>query len=141
MPEYVLGIDFGEKRIGLAVGQTMTCQAQALTTLINDGSFWQQLQNIINEWHISSLVFGLPLDASGQEQEITRRVKNFARKASQNTALSVTFVDERYTSYEAERTFQQSRAAGLTKAKQKSQLDAMAAQIILQSWFDQQHNT
>jgi len=137
MPEYVLGIDFGEKRIGLAVGQTLTRQAQALTTLPNNGEFWHQLGVVIDEWQVRQLVFGLPLGTDGEEQEITRRVRNFANKTSQQTGLPVHFMDERYSSYVAERAFQQDRAAGLKKAKQKSQLDAMAAQIILQSWFDQ----
>ena len=137
MPEYILGIDFGEKRIGLAVGQTVIRQAQALTTLNHDGGFWQQLQAVIDEWQVRQLVFGLPLGADGEEQEITRRVRNFANKTNQQTGLPVHFMDERYSSYAAERAFQEGRAAGLKKAKQKSQLDAMAAQIILQSWFDQ----
>lgn len=141
MPEYILGIDFGEKRIGLAVGQTLNRQAQALKILNNDGGFAQQLQAVIDEWQVSQLVFGLPLGVAGEEQEITRRVKNFARKTSQQTGLPVHFIDERYSSYAAERAFQQDRAAGLKKAKQKIQLDAMAAQIILQSWFDQGDTT
>ena len=137
MPDYILGIDFGEKRIGLAVGQTLSRQAQALTTLHNDGGFWQQLAAVIDEWQVSQLVFGLPLGVDGEEQEITRRVRNFANKAGRQTGLQVHFIDERYSSFAAERAFQQDRAAGLKKAKQKHQLDAMAAQIILQSWFDQ----
>ena len=136
MPEYSLGLDFGSKRIGLAVGQSITRQAQALTTLANDGAFLTQLAQVIDEWQVKQLVFGLPLDESGEEQEITRRVRNFAKKISRDTGLPVHFIDERYTSYEAERTFQQGRAGGYKKASQKDQLDALAAQIILQSWFD-----
>jgi putative Holliday junction resolvase len=138
MPEYSLGLDFGSKRIGLAVGQSVTRQAQALTTLANDGGFLRHLQNIIDEWQVKRLVFGLPLDVDGEEQEITRRVRNFAAKVSRSTGLPVCFIDERYTSFEAERSFQQGRAEGLKKASQKNQLDALAAQIILQSWFDQE---
>ncbi len=144
MPEsnhqFILGIDFGQKRIGLAVGQTLTCIANPLRTVNNDGAFWQQLSEQIAEWNISQVVIGLPLKMSGEEQEITRQVKNFSKKIQQVTQLPVHLVDERLTSYEAERQFKDSRQANLSKAKDKSQIDAMAAQIILQSWFDQQQN-
>ena len=136
--QFILGIDFGQKRIGIAVGQTLTCIANPLITLQNDGGFWQQLSSLIAEWKIDQIVFGLPLDMSGEEQEITRQVKNFSKKIHRETQLPVHLVDERLTSFAAERQFKDSRQAKLSKAKDKSQIDAMAAQIILQSWFDQQ---
>ncbi len=139
--EFILGVDFGQKRIGLAVGQTLTCKANPLTTLHNDGAFWKNLKQLITEWNISQIVLGLPLDMSGEEQEITRQVKNFSKKIQRQTELPVHLVDERLTSYVAEREFKDSRQANLSKAKHKTQIDAMAAQIILQSWFDQQQNT
>ena len=140
MHEFILGIDFGQKRIGLAVGQTLTRIANPLSTINNDGSLWQQLNQQITEWNISQIVIGLPLMMSGEEQEITRQVKNFSKKVKNTTQLPVHLVDERLTSFEAERQFKDSRQANLSKAKDKAQIDAMAAQIILQSWFDQQHN-
>ncbi|MGJ8663345.1 MAG: Holliday junction resolvase RuvX [Marinicella sp.] len=137
MPDFILGVDFGQKRIGLAVGQTLTRVANRLNTLPNNKQFWPDLKNVISEWNISQIIIGLPLDMAGEEQEITRQVKNFAKKVKQQTELPVHFIDERLTSYEAERQFQSQRQANLSKAKGKSQIDAMAAQIILQSWLDQ----
>lgn len=136
MPEYVLGIDFGTKRIGLALAQTLTRQANALKVLNNNQQLWQDLQSIIKEWQIKKLIVGLPLDMDGEEQEVTRQVKNFAKKLKHQFELPVYFVDERLSSYEAERQFQLQRAAGASRAKDKQKIDAMAAQVILQSWLD-----
>ena len=135
--QFVIGIDFGQKRIGLAIGQTLTQIANPLTTVNNDGAFWQKLNKQINEWQVTAIVIGLPLDMAGEEQEITRQVKNFSKKVKHKTQLPIHLVDERLSSYAAERQFQNSRQAKLSKAKDKSQIDAIAAQIILQSWFDQ----
>lgn len=140
MPEYILGIDFGQKRIGLAVGQTLSHTANPLKVLANNKSLWTALQTEIDEWNITQIVLGLPLDMNGEEQEITRQVKNFSKKIINHTQLPVHLVDERLSSYEAERNFAMSRSASLSKAKDKSQIDALAAQVILQSWFDQQQN-
>lgn len=137
MPEFVLGIDFGNKRIGLAVGQTLTRVANPLKTINNNLGFWPQLNKLITEWNISQIIIGLPLDMAGKEQEITRQVKNFSNKVKSECRLPVHWVDERLTSYAAERQFKSNRSANLAKAKDKSQIDAMAAQIILQSWLDQ----
>lgn len=136
MPEYVLGIDFGTKRIGLAVAQTFTRQANPLKVLNNNQQFWQELQQIIAEWQIKQLIVGLPLDMDGEEQEVTRQVKNFGKKLKHQFDLPIIYVDERLSSFEAERQFQLQRAAGASKAKNKQNIDAMAAQIILQSWLD-----
>ena len=136
MPEYILGIDYGQKRIGLAVGQTLTKAASALTTINNDGGVWSALKTVIEEWQISQIVLGLPLDMDGEEQEITRQTRKFRNRLNHHTQLPIHWVDERLTSFEAEREFQSSREMQLTKAKDKHNIDAKAAQIILQSWLD-----
>jgi len=137
MPNTVLGIDYGLKRIGLAVGQTFTGNANPLKVIGNNKDTFNQLQQVINEWRIDLIVMGLPLTMDGEEQLITRQVKNFAKKLRQHTQLPVEFSDERLSSYEAERGFQQQRAQQTRKAKHKNNLDAEAAAIILQSWFNQ----
>jgi len=137
MPEFILGLDYGSHRIGLAVGQTLTRVANPLDTLPNNGAFMTQLTHLIDEWQISQIVIGYPTSMDGEEQEITRQVKNFTNRIKDHTQLPVHWVDERLTSHAAERAFQEQRAAQLTKAKNKAQIDAMAAQIILQSWLDQ----
>jgi putative Holliday junction resolvase len=137
MLEYVLGIDFGTKRIGLAIAQTLTRQANPLHVIANNKQLWNELKTVIKEWQIKKIIIGLPLDMEGQEQEITRQVKNFGNKVNNQFKLPVFFVDERLSSFEAERQFQQQRADNLSKAKNKNKIDAMAAKIILQSWLNQ----
>ncbi|MCX7544253.1 Holliday junction resolvase RuvX [Marinicella gelatinilytica] len=138
MPKTVLGIDYGQKRIGLAVGQTFTASANPLKVIGNNKDTLNQLQQVIDEWQIDLIVMGLPLTMDGEEQLITRQVKNFAKKLRHLTQLPVAFSDERLSSYEAERGFQQQRQQQTRKAKHKNNLDAEAAAIILQSWFNQQ---
>ncbi|MCX7554604.1 Holliday junction resolvase RuvX [Marinicella sp. S1101] len=138
MPEYVLGIDFGQKRIGLAVGQTLSYAANPTKVLPNNKDFFKLLSEEIKEWNISQIIIGLPLGMDGEEQEITRQVKNFSQKVQRHSQLPVHLVDERLSSYEAERRFAESRSAQMSKAKDKKNIDAFAAQIILQSWLDQQ---
>ena len=137
MPEVYLGIDFGTKRIGLALGNSFTGVARALSVIPNNGGFLNALAKTIKEWQVTHIVLGLPLDMDGEEQEITRQVKNFAKKIKHHTQLPLDFVDERLTSFEAERQFKSLRQNSQAKAKNKDQIDAMAAQIILQSYLDQ----
>ena len=138
MLDTYLGIDFGTKRIGLALGNSLTGSARALSVLPNNGGFMDAINKTIKEWQVTQLIVGLPLNMDGEEQEITRQVKNFARKLKHNTSLPLDFVDERLTSFEAERQFKDLRQNKQAKAKNKDQIDAMAAQIILQSYLDLQ---
>lgn len=137
MPEIYLGIDFGTKRIGLALGSSFTGAAKALSVIPNNGNFLNALTKTVKEWQVTHIILGLPLDMDGEEQEITRQVKNFAKKIKHHTQLPLDFVDERLTSFEAERQFKSLRQNNQAKAKNKNQIDAMAAQIILQSHLDQ----
>lgn len=138
MHELLLGIDYGRKRIGLAIGQTLTATANPLKVLIKQNDIIEQLLAVIKEWQVSRIIIGLPLTMTGEEQDISREVRNFGRKLSHQSGLPIEFCDERLTSYEAERGFQQQRSQQTRKAKHKQQLDAEAAALILQSWFNQQ---
>ncbi|KAA3639368.1 MAG: Holliday junction resolvase RuvX [Proteobacteria bacterium] len=137
MPNTVLGIDYGHKRIGLAIGQDLTNTANPLKVIANNQDTLNQLQQVIAEWHIDLIVLGLPLTMDGEEQTLTRQVQKFAKKLKNLTQLPIVYCDERLTSYEAERGFQQQRQQQTRKAKHKNNLDAEAAAIILQSWFNQ----
>ncbi|WP_395377126.1 Holliday junction resolvase RuvX [Marinicella sp. W31] len=137
MPEYILGIDYGSKRIGLAIGQSLTASASPLKVIANDNNLWQKLSDILKEWQIQHIIVGLPLNKDGSDQKFTVMTRKFADQLQQKLSLKVDLHDERYTSFAAERAFQEQRAAGHKKSKDKDQIDAMAAQIILQSWLDE----
>jgi putative holliday junction resolvase len=136
----VLAFDFGEKRIGVAVGETMLKVAHPLTTINaeeNEVKF-TQIGSIVQEWRPSLLVVGLPLHMDGESHLLTQLSKKFAQRLEGRFNLPVIMVDERLSSVEASQNL---NAAGIKGIKQKAMLDAVAAQSILQSYFDELPNT
>jgi putative Holliday junction resolvase len=130
----LLGFDFGTKRIGVAVGQTLTGSARPLTTLKSNNMQpdWERIGRLIDEWNPDALVVGIPLHLDGSEQELTRLAKRFGNRLSGRYNLPVLHVDERLSSYEAELEL------GNQNAKyDKAEIDMVSAQLILQSWFEQ----
>ena len=132
----VLGFDFGEKRIGVAVGDIEVGLAHPLRLIdaeTNDQRF-AHIAALIGEWQPVMFVVGLPTSMDGAEHELTRLARKFAQRLEGRFARPVVFVDERLSSNEAGERL---RAAGVTGRKQKPHLDAVAAQTILQSYFDE----
>lgn len=131
----ILAFDFGEKRIGIAVGETILKVAHSLTTIEaeeNEIKF-SQIANLIQEWRPSLLIVGLPTYLNGEAHALTQLSKKFAQRLEGRFNLPVKMVDERLSSAEAS---QKLRDVGINGIKQKAKLDAVAAQIILQSYFD-----
>ena len=136
----VLGIDFGERRIGLALSDPTGTLASPLPTLKRRAGKRPPLTALVKivEAHaVGALVVGLPLTPSGEESEWTRSVREVGEALSVRTGLPVHFMDERFTSARAERAV---RSIGLPKNKreEKERVDAAAAVLILQSWLDRQ---
>ena len=132
----IMAFDFGEKRIGVATGESMLKTAHALLTIdtpLNDVRF-TQIAALIQEWRPALLVVGLPQHMNGDAHLLTSLSKKFAQRLEGRFNLPVVMQDERLTSFDAA---QQLAAAGVKNAKQKNVLDAVAAQSILQSYFDQ----
>lgn len=131
-----MAFDFGEQRIGVAIGETLLGQARALATVAesaNDRRF-AAIGRLIAEWRPARLVVGLPRHIDDAEHEFAARCERFARQLEGRYRLPVEMADERYSSAIAE-----TRLSG-DKRKLKAQLDAAAAAVILQAWFDQ-HNS
>ena len=131
----VLGFDFGEKRIGVALGEGLIGIAHPLTTIateINDERF-EQIGRLIEEWKPVALVVGLPLSLDGEEHKLTQLCRKFARRLEGRFKLPVCMLDERLSSAAASQTL---RELGIGGRKQKPMLDQVAAQHILQSYFD-----
>lgn len=131
----VLAFDFGEKRIGVAVGEHLLGIAHPLTTINNEANDerFRLIGALITEWRPSLLVVGLPLSLDGEDHAITLLCRKFARRLEGRYALPVLLVDERLSSAEASQSLKQ---AGIGGRKQKPMLDQVAAQTILQSYFD-----
>jgi putative Holliday junction resolvase len=133
-----LGIDFGERRIGLALSDPTGTLASPLPTLkrrVGKRPPLSAIQALIEERAVEVLVLGLPLTPAGEDSEWTRTVREVGAALSKRTGLPVHFVDERFTSARAERAV---RSLGLPKGKreQKERVDAAAAVLILQAWLD-----
>ncbi len=132
-----LGFDFGTKRIGVAVGQTLTHTARPLATLAADkgtltNSARAQLDKMLTTWQPDALVVGIPLNMDGSEQTVTQRARTFARWLADYTQLRVYEIDERLTTRAAR---EQIFSEGGFRALQKAEVDSFAAQIILQNWL------
>lgn len=130
----LLGFDFGMKRIGVAVGQTITQSARPLVTLnANQGvPQWEVLNKLIKTWQPDALVVGIPLNMDGTEQPLTQAAQAFSDALKERYELPVYGADERLSTKDARaRLFDQ----GGYKALQNGQVDSMAAQLILQNWI------
>jgi putative Holliday junction resolvase len=133
----VLAFDFGEKRIGVAVGDMELGIAHPLQTISgesNDARF-SAIAAVIAEWQPAQLVVGLPMYLDGTEHEMTRLSRRFARRLEGRFGLPAVMVDERLTSAEASLSLNE---IGIRGRSQKTMLDQVAAQHILQSFFDSQ---
>lgn len=133
----VLAFDFGIRRIGVAVGESMIGLAHPLTEIAGEETEprFAAIGRIIEEWKPQHLVVGLPLAADGTERDLTRRAQRFARQLEGRFGLPVSLVDERYTSVEAEAGL---RESGARKALREKRIDSAAAQLILQQFFHDQ---
>ena len=137
MAQTVMGFDFGMKNIGVAVGQQLTGTASGIAALkARDGiPDWQQIADLIQQWQPQQLVVGLPLNMDGSEQHMTAAARKFGNRLNNRFNIQVAWQDERLTTYEAVDTM------GLRnkfQSAKRSDVDRLSAQIILQSWLDQQ---
>lgn len=132
----LLAFDFGHRRIGVAVGQTLTGSANALAVVpAAPKPDWRAISKIINEWKPAALVVGLPLAADGGETDMSKDARRFGRQLEGRFGIQIVFADERLTSLDAEQRFVDARARGSMRRKDAALKDAMAAQIILENWL------
>lgn len=133
----VLGFDVGSKRIGVAVGNTLTGSARALAMVDvrGDGPDWAAIERLVTEWRPEHLVVGEPLTLDGAEQLATHAARRFALAAGTRFSLPVSLVDERSTSREADRLFAEQRRSGQARKRDAAMLDALAAQLIVERWL------
>jgi len=130
----LLGFDFGERRIGVAVGETATAIASPLTAIVAEanGARFAAIEALVREWRPAAFVVGCPKHADGAPHRVAALASKFARRLAARYQLPVFFVDETLTSAEAERSLRETR----TRAGRASDTDALAAALILQSYLD-----
>jgi putative Holliday junction resolvase len=131
----LLGFDFGEKRLGVAVGETATRLAHPVATLAGEATAARldAVARLVAEWRPAGFVVGLPRHADGGPHEVARLAGKFARRLEARFGLPVAFVDETLTSADAESRLREAGARG----RDRSALDAHAAALILQSYLDE----
>lgn len=132
--QQVMAFDYGEKRIGVAIGQSITGTASPLKSITaNQGQpDWLEIKQLLQEWQPDYLVVGLPLNMDATEQLLTQRAKKFTNRLTGRFGITVKMMDERLSSVEArEQLFSASGYKGL----KKKSIDSRAACLILESWF------
>lgn len=129
-----LGFDFGYRRIGVAVGQQLTCSASPLPVLSASQGIpdWELVGKLIRDWHPVGLIVGLPTCIDGTEQYTTEASRVFAGELNQRFSLPVHLVDERLSTKEARALLFE--RGGYRKLKQ-SEIDSVAACVILEQWL------
>lgn len=128
----LLAFDYGDKRIGVAVGQTLTATASPLTTLKlrQQRPDWAAITHLIETWRPAALVVGIPVTMQDEIQPLTDKARAFARRLEGRYHLPVYGVDERLSSY-----------AARDRLRSTYDVDAVAAQVILETWLHDQRDT
>lgn len=133
----LLGFDFGLKNIGVAVGQELTQTANPLTVIrARDGiPDWDKIEALLDEWQPQLLIVGLPLNMDDSEQEMTAASRRFGHRLHGRFQIPVEWQDERLSTYEA---LDQLGIRNKMQSNKRGDVDRISAQLILQSWLNQQ---
>ncbi len=137
-PKLVMAFDFGQRRIGMACGDTVSRTASPLRGVGNGGAGprWDAIDARVRDWQPDLLVVGLPYNADGSDSRIGNAARRFAAQLAERYALPVSLTDERYSSLEAAHRLRSERDSGLRKRRvAKADVDAAAACVILERWF------
>jgi putative Holliday junction resolvase len=150
----ILAVDYGRVRIGLALADAETRMAQPLSTMerINRNEDIRRLRELVREHGVKQIVVGLPLRLDGSRGEMAEEVERFAQRVRKQIGVPVEMVDERLTSWEAERLMEEiqgrfirdEKLSGSKKSKNvqaKMTVDAVAAAVILKEYLDRQSQT
>src|SRR5215469_10164463 len=147
----ILSIDYGQERIGLAIADATAKLAQPLSTLqrVNRNEDMRRLRELVREHVVNQIVVGLPLKLDGTRGEMAEEAERFARRIQKQLGVPVELVDERLTSWEAERLLEEMQGRFLhaeksggsvrrKKAAARATVDAVAAAVILKEYFERQ---
>ena len=131
----ILGLDFGEKRIGVAVSDALNIIAQSVGTIERKGikSDLKKIQELVQEYNAGRLIVGLPLNMNGTKGRSANLAIDFVNKVKKEIQIEVEMVVERLTTRQGERIFLE---ADVSREKRKKNLDKIAAQLILQIYLD-----
>jgi len=133
----VIAFDFGLKRTGVAVGNTLTGSATPECTLQSkdDQPDWEGITKLFKEWQPTRIVVGMPTELDGSESSLTKAVQRFCNQIQGRYNIEVDQENEQFTSIEAARRLKQLRQSGRKKKITKDEVDKIAAAIILENWM------
>lgn len=131
-----LGFDFGMKYIGVAIGQSVTCTASPVTTLVaRDGiPNWNEIQALIEKWQPDGLIVGIPLKMDDSVQPVTFSARRFVKRLQGRFGLPMHTVDERLSSWEAQKRIEEAKER---KIKSESDIHAISAMILVEQWISE----
>ena len=133
----IIAFDFGLKRTGVAVGNTLTGSASPECTLQSkeERPNWEAITQLFEQWKPDQLVVGMPIELDGSSSPLTKRVERFCNQLNGRYNLPVDQENEQFTSIEAAERLKQLRQSGRKKKVEKDEIDKIAASIILESWM------
>ena len=131
-----LGLDYGEKRIGVSISDPLFITAQPLHFLLNDETLFERLAEIISEYVVSTIVLGLPLNAAGEDSAKCSEVRDFATQLETQFDCPIAFWDERFSTVAVNRHLID---ADVSRKKRNSIVDSQAAMFILQGYMDKEN--
>ena len=133
-----LGFDYGVKKIGVAVGDTETNIANALTTVraINQKTGWAEITTLIENWKPTKMIVGISHQDNGEDNEVTPKMERFSRQLEGRYQCPVELFDEALTTFEAKQLLFDEVQVSASKLWEVQ--DQLAAQLILQSWLNTQ---
>ena len=125
----IIAFDYGEKKIGVAVGQTSTNTSSPLKIIFNkdNKTNWISISSLLDEWKPDLILLGKPLNMDGSESEIMKKVEKFYKELKSIYDADIEFVDERLTTFEARE---------ILKNEKQDNVDAHAAKILIDNWLD-----
>ncbi|MFC1770610.1 Holliday junction resolvase RuvX [Candidatus Margulisiibacteriota bacterium] len=133
MSNRLIGLDYGKKRIGIALSDPLNITAQAHSYLENNANTLPSLKKLADEYDIDTIIIGLPKNQFGQDSPMAEEVRIFAKKLENELGLNIEFWDERYSSAAVTKHL---IAANVSRKKRKKIIDSSAAAFILQGYLD-----
>ncbi|MEE4297042.1 MAG: Holliday junction resolvase RuvX [Wenzhouxiangella sp.] len=142
MPESgaLLAIDYGTRKVGLAIGHRLTASARPLEPIRyrHPEALFDGLAAVCRQWQPERVIVGLPLGGAGEETQMSRDIRKFANELGQRIpTVSIEMHDERMSSQHAAAGFALRRSEGRARRRDAGRLDSMAAAVILESWMSQ----
>ncbi|MEN8192619.1 MAG: Holliday junction resolvase RuvX [Bacteroidota bacterium] len=131
----ILAVDYGEKRVGIAITDPLRMFAYPLMTIENDANFWKKFDKIFTEYIVELIVLGYPLKEDGSKSSSTLLVEKFREELFKRKPIEIVLVDERYSSSIAKERILQS-VPSKKKRRNKSLVDMNAASVILQDYLE-----